>query len=97
MLGGPIVNLVLGILFTAVLLMGFGMLTPTTTVASISQCIVPATQTSDTCSAADPAAPAAGTSAEAGRPDHRDRRHGRHHLGRRDRDHPAGRRASGST
>jgi membrane-associated protease RseP (regulator of RpoE activity) len=66
MLGGPTVNLVLGILFTAILLMGFGTLTPTTTVAAISQCIVPATQTRDTCTASDPAAPAAGTSLRAG-------------------------------
>jgi membrane-associated protease RseP (regulator of RpoE activity) len=66
MLGGPTVNLVLGVLLTAILLMGFGTLTPTTTVASISQCIVPATQTRDTCTASDPAAPAAGTSLQPG-------------------------------
>jgi membrane-associated protease RseP (regulator of RpoE activity) len=66
MLGGPTVNLVLGILFTAILLMGFGTLTPTTTVAAISQCIVPATQTRDSCTAADPAAPAAGTDLKPG-------------------------------
>ena len=66
MLGGPSVNLVLGVLFTAILLMGFGVLTPTTTVASISQCIVPATQTKDTCSASDTAAPAAGTALKPG-------------------------------
>jgi membrane-associated protease RseP (regulator of RpoE activity) len=66
MLGGPSVNLILGIVFTAVLLMGFGVLTPTTTVASISQCIVPATQTKDTCSASDTAAPAAGTALKPG-------------------------------
>lgn len=66
MLGGPSVNLVLGVLFTAILLMGFGVLTPTTTVASISQCIVPATQTKTTCAASDPAAPAAGTALKPG-------------------------------
>jgi membrane-associated protease RseP (regulator of RpoE activity) len=66
MLGGPSVNLVLGILFTAILLMGFGTLTPTTTVASISECIVPATQARDTCRASDPAAPAAGTALKPG-------------------------------
>jgi membrane-associated protease RseP (regulator of RpoE activity) len=66
MLGGPTVNLVLGILFTAILLMGFGTLTPTTTVASISQCIVPATATKTTCAASDPAAPAAGTALKPG-------------------------------
>jgi membrane-associated protease RseP (regulator of RpoE activity) len=66
MLGGPSVNLILGILFTGILLMGFGVLTPTTTVASISQCIVPATATTTTCSASDPAAPAAGTALKPG-------------------------------
>ncbi|MGN6446663.1 M50 family metallopeptidase [Amnibacterium sp.] len=66
MLGGPSVNLLLGILFTGILLMGFGTLTPTTTVASISQCVVPATQTRDTCTASDAAAPAAGTALRPG-------------------------------
>jgi membrane-associated protease RseP (regulator of RpoE activity) len=66
MLGGPAMNLVLGILFTAILLMGFGTLTPTTTVASISQCIVPTTETRTTCAADDPAAPAAGTALRPG-------------------------------
>jgi membrane-associated protease RseP (regulator of RpoE activity) len=66
MLGGPSVNLVLGILFTGILLMGFGVLTPTTTVASISQCIVPATATTTSCSASDPAAPAAGSALRPG-------------------------------
>ena len=66
MLGGPTVNLVLGILCTAILLMGFGTLTPTTTVASISQCIVPATATRTTCAATDAPAPAAGTALKPG-------------------------------
>ena len=66
MLGGPFVNLVLGVLFTAIVLMGFGTLTPTTTVAAISRCVVPATATRTTCSASDPAAPAAGTALRAG-------------------------------
>ena len=66
MLGGPSVNLVLGILFTAILLMGFGTLTPTTTVSSISKCIVPATQTRTTCTPSDAAAPAANTALRPG-------------------------------
>ncbi|GAA2748410.1 M50 family metallopeptidase [Amnibacterium kyonggiense] len=66
MLGGPTVNLILGVLFTGILLMGFGVLTPTTTVASISQCIVPATQTRTTCTPSDQAAPAAGTALKPG-------------------------------
>ncbi|MFD1721661.1 M50 family metallopeptidase [Amnibacterium endophyticum] len=66
MLGGPFVNLLLGILFTGIVLMGFGVYTPTTTVASISQCVVPATQARQTCTADDPAAPAAGTALRPG-------------------------------
>ncbi|RIX31433.1 M50 family metallopeptidase [Amnibacterium setariae] len=66
MLGGPTVNLILGILFTGILLTGFGVVTPTTTVAAISQCIVPATQTRDTCTASDAPAPAAGTALKPG-------------------------------
>jgi membrane-associated protease RseP (regulator of RpoE activity) len=66
MLGGPSVNLVLGVLCTAILLMGFGTVMPTTTVASISQCVVPATQTKTTCSASDTPAPAAGTALKPG-------------------------------
>jgi membrane-associated protease RseP (regulator of RpoE activity) len=66
MLGGPTVNLVLGILLTGIVLVGFGVQTPTTTVASISQCVVPATQKSTTCTADDAAAPAAGTALRPG-------------------------------
>ena len=66
MLGGPSVNLVLGVLFTGIVLMGFGVYTPTTTVASISQCVVPATQARQACTSADPAAPAAGTALRPG-------------------------------
>ena len=66
MLGGPTVNLLLGVLFTGIVLMGFGIATPTTTVASISRCVVPAAQTRQTCTADDPAAPAAGTALRPG-------------------------------
>ncbi len=66
MLGGPAVNLVLGILLTAVVLTGFGVLTPTTTVASIARCVVPATQATAGCSSEDPPAPAAGTALRPG-------------------------------
>ncbi len=61
MLGGPTVNLVLGIVFTGIVLVGFGILTPTTTVGTIAKCVVPATQAKQTCAASDAAAPAAGT------------------------------------
>ncbi|WP_375399538.1 RIP metalloprotease [uncultured Amnibacterium sp.] len=59
MLGGPTVNLILGILLTGIVLMGFGIAQPTTTVASIAQCVLPQTATRQTCAATDPASPAA--------------------------------------
>ncbi|MGN6744225.1 MAG: M50 family metallopeptidase [Amnibacterium sp.] len=59
MLGGPVMNLVLGVLFTGIVLVGFGVYQPTTTVAAISQCIVPATQSTSVCRPSDQAAPAA--------------------------------------
>ncbi|MGO4454032.1 M50 family metallopeptidase [Arthrobacter sp. RAF14] len=40
MLGGPAMNIVLGILFTAILLMGFGSAQATTTLSSVSACQV---------------------------------------------------------
>ena len=59
MLGGPTMNLILGILFTGIVLTGFGVYQPTTTVASISKCIVPATQATTVCRSTDRPAPAA--------------------------------------
>jgi membrane-associated protease RseP (regulator of RpoE activity) len=59
MLGGPTMNLLLGILFIGIVLTGFGVLQPTTTVQAVSQCVVPATAKTTTCRAGDPAAPAA--------------------------------------
>ncbi|HEY8318062.1 MAG TPA: site-2 protease family protein [Amnibacterium sp.] len=66
MLGGPTMNLLLGILFTGIALMGFGVYQPTTTVASISKCIVPATQTTTVCRSTDQAAPAANSGLKPG-------------------------------
>ncbi|MDQ1513012.1 MAG: hypothetical protein QOC59_854 [Microbacteriaceae bacterium] len=59
MLGGPVVNLLLGILFIGIVLVGFGTLQPTTTLQSISQCVVPATAATAVCRPGDPKAPAA--------------------------------------
>jgi membrane-associated protease RseP (regulator of RpoE activity) len=59
MLGGPTMNLLLGILFIGIVLTGFGTLQPTTTVQAVSQCVVPATAKTTTCRPGDPAAPAA--------------------------------------
>ncbi len=62
MLGGPLMNLLIGTVLFAVLIMGFGTAQPTTTVSSVSECVVPASRqaaTSQTeCTADDPAAPA---------------------------------------
>lgn len=61
MLGGPVMNLLLGSLCIAVLLSGFGTASPTTTVAWVSECVVPAERESAgqaECQAEDPQAPA---------------------------------------
>ncbi|WP_138443753.1 M50 family metallopeptidase [Sinomonas susongensis] len=44
MLGGPAMNILLGILFTAIVLMGFGIAQPTNQIASVAACMVPANQ-----------------------------------------------------
>jgi membrane-associated protease RseP (regulator of RpoE activity) len=62
MLGGVGMNLLLGVLLFAVVLVGFGTQVPTTTVASVSQCIVEVPtgeQAQVACTADDPATPAA--------------------------------------
>ncbi|MFI7484241.1 M50 family metallopeptidase [Kocuria sp. M1R5S2] len=61
MLGGPLMNLLLGTLCVAVLLTGFGTPTPTTTVAWVAECVVPAERQAagqDECAPGDPRAPA---------------------------------------
>lgn len=63
MLGGPLMNLLIGIVLYAVLLMGFGAQQVSTTIGSVSACVV--SQTDDTaagdteCSAGDTEAPGA--------------------------------------
>ncbi|MFH5880583.1 M50 family metallopeptidase [Arthrobacter sp. NA-172] len=47
MLGGPAMNLLIGLVLTAVLLMGFGVATATTTIADVSKCQVLAGETVD--------------------------------------------------
>ncbi|UKA64090.1 M50 family metallopeptidase [Arthrobacter sp. FW306-04-A] len=47
MLGGPAMNLLIGLVLTAVLLMGFGVSTATTTIANVSKCQVKAGETVD--------------------------------------------------
>jgi len=59
MLGGPAMNMILGLLFTAVLLMGFGIASATTTISDVSKCQVAAGQTVDPDSADCQLTPAA--------------------------------------
>lgn len=59
MLGGPAMNLVLAIIVFTVLLSGIGVQQATTTIATVSECVVPATSAQSDCGPDDPAAPAA--------------------------------------
>ncbi|MCJ1708179.1 site-2 protease family protein [Microbacterium sp. VKM Ac-2923] len=59
MLGGPVMNLLLAFLLSAIAVSGIGVATATTTVASVSQCVIPASEERTDCTAADPVAPAA--------------------------------------
>jgi membrane-associated protease RseP (regulator of RpoE activity) len=58
MLGGPFMNLVLAVLFLGIVLCGFGIPQATTTLGTVAECLVPATENRDNCTATDPAAPA---------------------------------------
>ncbi|GGC99226.1 peptidase [Tersicoccus solisilvae] len=62
MLGGPFMNLLIGTVLIGVLIMGFGTAQPTTTVGSLSQCVVTAEQQQRTgqtdCLATDEPSPA---------------------------------------
>ena len=59
MLGGPVMNLLLAIVLFALLASGIGLSTATTTVAAVSECVVPASAAGAECTSADPVAPAA--------------------------------------
>jgi membrane-associated protease RseP (regulator of RpoE activity) len=70
MLGGPAMNFLLAILLFAVVLCGFGVTTPTTTVGQVNACIVPAGSTASgdaaTCPPGAPEAPGAAAGLEPG-------------------------------
>ena len=64
MAAGPVMNLILAVLLFAVLLMGIGIQTATTTVREVSQCVIPASQVAaaeepPACAPGDPLTPAA--------------------------------------
>jgi membrane-associated protease RseP (regulator of RpoE activity) len=70
MLGGPAMNFILAIVLFAIVLCGFGVTTPTTTVGQVNACIVPAGSTASadaaTCPAGAPAAPGAAAGLQPG-------------------------------
>ncbi len=59
MLGGPLMNLVLAVLIFTVLASGIGLQQGTTTIASVTQCVLPASSTQEECRTGDPSSPAA--------------------------------------
>lgn len=59
MLGGPAMNLIIAIVLFAIVLSGIGSLGASTTVASVSACVIPANATSQKCAPSDPIAPGA--------------------------------------
>jgi membrane-associated protease RseP (regulator of RpoE activity) len=66
MLGGPVMNLLFAIVLFAILLSGIGVQTATTTVQSVSQCVIPSDADRTECAASDPIAPAATAGLQAG-------------------------------
>jgi len=58
MAGGPLVNVAIAVVLFTVLLVGIGALTPTLTVASVSDCVIPTTEQRTVCRPGDQVAPA---------------------------------------
>ncbi|MBB6172972.1 membrane-associated protease RseP (regulator of RpoE activity) [Nocardiopsis mwathae] len=59
MVAGPAMNLILAVILFSIVLMGIGVMQPTTTVGSVSECVVPADATSTECPADATPSPAA--------------------------------------
>lgn len=66
MLGGPAMNLIIAVVLFAVLLMGFGTVQSTTTLASVSACVLPATSERQTCESGDAQSPGAAAGLQPG-------------------------------
>ena len=66
MLGGPVMNLLLAVVAYAVLLCLIGIPQESTTIGSVSRCVVPASSTATECSPGDPVAPAFAAGLEPG-------------------------------
>lgn len=59
MFGGPVMNLLIGIVLYAVVLCGFGIASVTTTIGTVNECVLPATSDRQTCETTDAASPGA--------------------------------------
>ncbi|GAB2759207.1 site-2 protease family protein [Streptomyces bullii] len=66
MFAGPFMNLILAVALFLTVLMGFGITQQTTTVASVSRCVIAQSENRDDCKASDPASPAAAAGLKAG-------------------------------
>ncbi len=66
MLGGPFMNLVIAVVLFGVVLSGFGTQGTSTSISSVSACVLPATSTRQTCAAGDTPAPGAASGIRAG-------------------------------
>ncbi|UXY32770.1 M50 family metallopeptidase [Streptomyces sp. HUAS TT20] len=66
MFAGPFMNLILAVALFLTVLMGFGISQQTTTVSSVSQCVIAQTEKRDTCKKSDPESPAAAAGLKAG-------------------------------
>ncbi|WP_066039040.1 M50 family metallopeptidase [Herbiconiux solani] len=66
MLGGPFMNLVLAVVFFAIVLVGFGTAQASTTVGSVSACVLPAGSEQTECAAGDAASPGAAAGIQPG-------------------------------
>lgn len=66
MLGGPVMNLVVALVLTAVVLMGFGAPTLTSSLGAVADCVRPVDQPAAECTEQDPVAPAAAAGLQPG-------------------------------
>ncbi|MDH6700521.1 membrane-associated protease RseP (regulator of RpoE activity) [Streptomyces sp. MAA16] len=66
MFAGPFMNLILAVALFFTVLMGFGVSQQTTTVSSVSQCVIAQSENRDSCRTGDAASPAAAAGLKAG-------------------------------
>ncbi|MEV6616179.1 site-2 protease family protein [Streptomyces sp. NPDC051051] len=66
MFAGPFMNLILAVALFLTVLMGFGIQQQTTSVASVSPCVIAQSENRDTCEKGDPASPAAAAGMQKG-------------------------------